>query len=560
MDETVRKLLEKHKDDKDLTTEKDYIKPGWDWSNAVLEGWNLSGIRFSLSRKPADFSGTNFSNANLRKSVLCGANLTGVNFTKTGLYQTNLSRANLTGANLENNQLFDAKFTGANLSGLNLSKIKKFEARFTKVDLKNANLSDAELMDANFSEVNLVNANLTNADLYNANFTKTNLSGANLSGACLMDADLIESNCSNAVFSGVDLFNTNLIEVNFSGADFSHTDLHGIDFSNCQMRGVNLYSCELSQSNLSGVNLDDSILSDSYLHSAILKGASIRHAELKNTNLIYADLRECNLSESDITGANIFMCAKDNWIIKRIKCDYIYSDLDGKIRYPENRDFESDEFEKIFSFLPTVEYVFKHGMNWFDPVLMNYVVYNVNKEHPEFGIELLSFDKRGHYPRSIFSVASPDISDKALETISKGYEEALKQAREQIGFLENLVKELSSQPRQQIAGSVNGPVIFAEHHSSVKLDYYIFKLPLQKIENVVKETPAKSFTGASKKHILDVVKGAIGSLAASKLTTIVAALNKVLSLQPYLSPDVAIQVSEQFNFIKQYLKNTGPLK
>jgi len=35
MEERVKNLLDKHKDDKDLTSEKNYIKPGWDWSGGI---------------------------------------------------------------------------------------------------------------------------------------------------------------------------------------------------------------------------------------------------------------------------------------------------------------------------------------------------------------------------------------------------------------------------------------------------------------------------------------------------------------------------------------------
>ena len=51
MEERVKNLLDKHKDDKDLTSEKNYIKPGWDWSEASLCYWKLEGIVFSHNTK-----------------------------------------------------------------------------------------------------------------------------------------------------------------------------------------------------------------------------------------------------------------------------------------------------------------------------------------------------------------------------------------------------------------------------------------------------------------------------------------------------------------------------
>lgn len=64
----------------------------------------------------ADFTGVNLTGADLRRALLIGADLTGAN-----LSRANLSRADLTGADLRNTILVGADFTGANLTGADLT-------------------------------------------------------------------------------------------------------------------------------------------------------------------------------------------------------------------------------------------------------------------------------------------------------------------------------------------------------------------------------------------------------------------------------------------------------
>lgn len=100
-------------------------------------------IRIAQNCPDCNFSGIDFSNAQLKHANLAGANLTGANFTNA-----NLRQANLQGANLTNATLIHANLPGANLSSANLSH-------------------------ANFSGSNLIRANVINAT-----FNDTNLTGA----------------------------------------------------------------------------------------------------------------------------------------------------------------------------------------------------------------------------------------------------------------------------------------------------------------------------------------------------------------------------------------------
>ncbi len=207
MEERVKQLLEKHKDDKDLTSEKDYIKPGWDWSEADLSGWNLEGLFLSDLKNKAIFFNVNFRETNLKNVLMDGANLRKANFYKAdlrqiGLYKADLQLVTLSCANLENVSISKANLKDAFLSGTNLKKAHLFDV----------NLKNAELWDSNFQE----------ADLWGVNFSGAILVGVNFSGAIL-------------------------VGVNFKDADFDErTYLHNVNFSDCKLDNSTLKNAYLN--------------------------------------------------------------------------------------------------------------------------------------------------------------------------------------------------------------------------------------------------------------------------------------------------------------------------
>lgn len=174
MEEKVRKLLEKHKDDMDLTNEEDYVEPGWDWSDADLEGWNLKGLRLSNLNNEANFINVNLIRANLQNANLSWANLQGAslifaNLRNALLLESNLEKANLMHANLNEARLVRTNLLGANLEGANLQK-----AILTGAVLQDTSLMRANLKDAKFNK----NTALHNANLFNCNFENSTIKNA----------------------------------------------------------------------------------------------------------------------------------------------------------------------------------------------------------------------------------------------------------------------------------------------------------------------------------------------------------------------------------------------
>ena len=165
MEARVEQLLEKHKEDKDLSTEKNIIQPGWDWSGADLSGWDLSGLNLSQLQTPANFQKADLSDANLKKSNISGADFHGAK----------MRYANLSGVQGEG-----AKFQQANMRHICLRKANLKDANFSSADLKDSDLDGAHLRDTNFQSAYMKRANLKRTFIGGANFRDANLDNATI--------------------------------------------------------------------------------------------------------------------------------------------------------------------------------------------------------------------------------------------------------------------------------------------------------------------------------------------------------------------------------------------
>ena len=114
---------------------------------ANLSGANLRGVGLSNASLmnahlgDADLSGgADLSDADLRKAVLCGANLSGAEFSHANLYKADLSGANLSGADL-----YHANLYYANLSGTDMSRADCCSANLQRANLDGSTITDINL-------------------------------------------------------------------------------------------------------------------------------------------------------------------------------------------------------------------------------------------------------------------------------------------------------------------------------------------------------------------------------------------------------------------------------
>ena len=79
--------------------------------------------------------------------------------------------------------------------------------------------------------------------------------------------------------------------------------------------------------------------------SGDLSGAVVHKSKLLSVDLRNADSTRADFSGSYFTGANLYGTARDDWKIDGIRCEYIFSDLEGNMRLPKDRNFKPGEFE-----------------------------------------------------------------------------------------------------------------------------------------------------------------------------------------------------------------------
>jgi len=275
METKVKELIEKHIEDKDLTSEEYYIEPGWDWSGADLLGWDLHGLKLSSVDHQSNFEKSILSKANLKKADLAGANLRKSYLKKADLRGAILMLCQLQQAHLIQAKLQKTKLSGANLEGADLERANLEGADLLKTCFKKANLKWAILKNANLQEACLTEADCISVDgrdaqcvgtifyktmLQDAKLIKAFLLGANLQHANLMNADLHE-----AMLGRADLKAAYLGEASLEGANLMNADLRESEFTTGTiLREININGCKLENSSIKNAynNLDKIVIQE----------------------------------------------------------------------------------------------------------------------------------------------------------------------------------------------------------------------------------------------------------------------------------------------------------
>jgi len=294
-------------------------------------------------------------------------------------------------------------------------------------------------------------------------------------------------------------------------------DLSGADLQGTILDGVNFWG-----TNLNGANLT----------KASLRTAELMHSGMEKAILKDADLNYCSLVGSDLTGAiltgvKLYGTARDEWVIKDVKCEYVYWDEHGKKRSPKDRDLESGEFERLYAALPTIEYVFENGISPIDPLIMDRVVQAIREKRPEFDIKVDSINARGLAPSIKFTVQQEQHKESALEEVHKQYETKILRLEDDRDRLYDLLGRAIDK-----AGDIKlitaGPgAIVATDGSTINIQQHIYNaLELQKaIANESEES--ESFAKVAKKTALEIVGEAIKDIAKGQVKEAVKEIVKL---------------------------------
>jgi uncharacterized protein YjbI with pentapeptide repeats len=333
-----------------------YIK-GEDLEGVDLRDINLKGSTFNSIRGnpllPTGYK-TVFDSIvgpgmNLNNSYLINADLSNVDFS-----ECNLSKTKLTGANLQN-------ISSGNIVGIpDLSKDYNMVNQYiigpyvnlTGAILKNAKIINANLTGVNLSHGVLTGSRLENTKLINVNLTATDLTYAALTniiseniegepilpvGYHLINGKIFGNNINNtnADLDGVDLTSYNIKELNLG-------IIHGKPILPKEYKlinkliigpGLDLSMFDLSNFDLSNIDLTNSILSSNIKNiksgniigkPTLPKGYNIKEgyiigsgvnlvgAVLRGVDLSYQDFFGVNLDNADLTNANLSLVKSGN--------------------------------------------------------------------------------------------------------------------------------------------------------------------------------------------------------------------------------------------------------
>lgn len=388
-----------------------------------------------------------------------------------------------------------------------------------------------------------IRPDLTNADLRWACFSGRDLSGIFLSSrlADLSSADLSGANMSEAKLEGADLSCANLIEVDLRSAVLARANLREACLRRALLLNANLEKANLNRAELSQANIRKGGLLQTNLREADLREANLSEANISDADLIRADLRystlgRADLTYTDLTGCRLFGTSRDDWNIEGVKCQYVYWDAEGRQRSPRDRDLEPGEFERLYAALPTIEYIFEHGMSPLDSLIMDRVVQVIRARKPKFDIKIDSINARGLAPSIKFTVQHEEHKESALEEVGKEYETKIRKLEDDKERLYQLLG-LAIDKGGDVKLITAGPgAIVATDASTVNIQQHIHNaLELQK---AISEEPekSKSFAKVAKKTALDIIGGAIKDIAKGQVKE---AAKQIIELGKDLGPVIA---------------------
>jgi len=311
-------------------------------------------------------------------------------------------------------------------------KIDLSGADLRDTDLRDINLSDANLENSDFAGVLLCAANVRNANLYKANLCRADIRNADFSGCNLKEGNIYKADFREASLKNVDLSRSRLWETKFNLADLQDANLANSKLSDAELIGSILKNCDFTNSDLSGANF-----SRANMENANLKDCDFNGADLSLVNLSGADLERVNL-----TGVVINDIATDGWIIKNIRCDYIFSDSKKENQVPAGRYFEPGEFEKIYTQYPTLDIDITEGYCIFSPTLLHYAIDSLNETYPDWQIELTQLNKNNLVITSTIKVHKHDVLDICKSNLLNNYN-ALLQRFQNESDRETLLAELA---------------------------------------------------------------------------------------------------------------------
>ena len=303
------------------------------------------------------------------------------------------------------------------------------------------------------------------------------LSGANLNGMNLKGAELHWVNLSRAI-----LKEANLRGANLNGANLHRANVSGTDLGGAQLADVNFNRADLTKANLFWAivwraTFRQADLKQANLGKADLSGADFSDADLNGADLRRAWLEKSNFKNANITASNLYATAREGWKTDGIKCQYIYWDEAGKVRTPQGRDFQEDEFAKIYTWFDSVvDLVLNLPYSDFSFYLGSLIANIVNQKAAD--------DSSLIMPKSVEALDNNTTQYKFLHFGEN--KEALKEIKKSLATIQGSINDNSEELKKR-AASVEKPNELIGLRENLPIPFTPFDLKPQNIVKMLNE-------------------------------------------------------------------------
>ncbi|UYY57142.1 pentapeptide repeat-containing protein [Sphingomonas sp. S2-65] len=225
--------------------------------NAAMSGGDFSDSNFSgaylgavgkedslvgaawMSVKNANFNGSNFQNAHLRRLGILDASADRADFGGAKMDSVYLSNASLRDANFDHLGGSSVSFENSDVSGSAMTNMVVGSKGYSNTILEGARFAGSSFNHTGFTLTDLRTADLSGVipEAQFSGFGLTNMSGLDFSGFDFFGAHFNDSPAGGGVTQRVPTAGASYKGTNFSGADFDHAsfykegDLSAVDFS-----------------------------------------------------------------------------------------------------------------------------------------------------------------------------------------------------------------------------------------------------------------------------------------------------------------------------------------
>jgi len=232
--------------------------------------------------------------------------------------------------------------------------------------------------------------------------------------------------------------------IKLQGADLSSYDLNAVEFDY-----ADLSEADLTSSELSGAIFYKANLSNIEMPHASAYGAQFRKADLSGANLVGSTFNSSGLNGAKLTGSKLNGISRSGWEIEGVECDYVYTELFGKGRFPKDRDFEPGEFEKIYKSYPLIDLEFHEKFDALTILIVNYAAIELNSEDGKYDFQVKEISAYGNTPTIKVSVRSNHQIKEGTEVLKERVEMLESQLAERqinVDKLYGLLGEALSKP------------------------------------------------------------------------------------------------------------------